>query len=221
MGGFNFLSGALLTTNTGFNTVGFILPSEVEPRLSLPQLNGQLLAGNTDGTKYWLSVSALNVNTATFAYEANNASYLLGYTWGSPAAIGSETPNTATFTNMSVANNGYVELNSVSHQSSKTLTTNTIMQVAVAEFPADVYRGGKIIIQIHQASTKTTTISEFLLVHDDTSVYSTEYGIITTANLDPLAQFETNIVGNKIRFLATPITADELVFKTTETLFLV
>lgn len=217
---FTFLSGSIESTSGIGTSNGFILPSEVEPTLGNPTVDGSLLSSNTDGTRYWVSRNDIAIGVA------NNAFYLQGYTWASPSRIGYLAPNTATFTevtavgNINVANSGYVELNSVSHTTSKSFLSTDIMQKPVAEFPADVYRGGKIIIQVHKPSENITTISEFLLVHDDIVAYTTEYGIITTGNNAPLASFETNIVSGTVRFLATPSTSDDLQFKITETLFL-
>ena len=106
---FTFLSGAILSTNTGFSVPGYILPSEVERELGIPVSNGDILSSNTDGSRYWVARSTLNVNAAVFstnaqfAYVANNANYLQGYTWSSPASIGSVTSNTAAFTNTTVS----------------------------------------------------------------------------------------------------------------------
>lgn len=204
-----------LPTDVSADRYQFLHPSEVEPNLGVPTSNNSVLVSNTSGGRYW--ASDLNVT-------ANNANYLEGYTWESPASIGTGNPNSATFTSVTTNNsfvNGYVQLNSISHTSSRTIETETIMQTVIAEFPASVYRGGKIIIQVHKPSENSTTISEFLLVHDGTNSYSTEYGIVTTGNNTPLAVYETNIVGGNIRFLATPSTSDQHVFKITETLFLV
>jgi len=231
--GFSFLSGSIETTTDLGPANGFIIPSEVEPALGLPDFDGSLLSSDTDGFRYWVSRDFISVNTAVFAtnsefsYIANNASFLQGYTWANPPRIGYGSPNTASFSevsvtgNVSLTNDGYVELNSVSHATSKSFTSNTISQKVVSQFPADVYRGGKIIIQVYKPLDNITTISEFLIVHDNVDVYSTEYGIITTGNNTPLVSFETNIVSNTVRFLATPITSDDLNFKISETLFLV
>lgn len=211
-----------LPTDVSADRYQFLRPSEVEPNLGVPAANNSVLVSNISGERFWSS--DLNVS-------ANNAYYLNGYTWSSPSIIGDGLSNSAIFTTVTVGADltvnsnamieGYVELNSVSHTSSRTITTETIMQTVIAEFPASTYRGGKIIIQVHKTSENITTISEFLLVHDGTNTYSTEYGIVSTGNSMPLASYETNIAGGNIRFLATPITSDELVFKITETLFLV
>ena len=194
--------------------------------LKLPIGNQDSILTVNNGILQYVSRSTLSVNAAVFAtnsefsYTSNNANYLQNQTWENPGTLGSVTPNTAAFSEVSVTGNGYVELNSVSHTSSKNFTSTDIMQKVVAEFPANVYRGGKIMIQVFKDSDNITTISEFLLVHDNDNVYSTEYGIITTGNNMPLASFETNIVSGMVRFLATPITSEDLNFKITETLFL-
>lgn len=211
---FSYLSGSISTTVDIGTSNGFIIPSEVEPKLGSPNVDGSILTSNTDGTRIWVARDSINVGIA------NNALFLQGYTWASPSSIGYLTPNTATFSQVAVANNGYVELNSVSHTSSKQFTTNSITQTVVAEFPADTYRGGKIVIQVHRPVDNMTTISEFLLAHDNTTAYSLEYGIITTGNNTPIASFETNIVSGMVRFLSTPSTSDDHNFKLTETLFL-
>jgi len=71
---FSFLSGAVKTTNTNFTVDGYILPSEVEKGLGNPSANGQLLASNTDGVRYWTS----NISADTLRVETLIANGVIG-----------------------------------------------------------------------------------------------------------------------------------------------
>lgn len=57
------------------------------------------------GTGLFVNASGVHINTTFVASQtANNASYLQGYTWDSPAAIGSGIANTGSFTQVAVGN---------------------------------------------------------------------------------------------------------------------
>jgi collagen type I alpha len=80
---FSFLSGAVKTTNTNFSVTGYILPSELEKALGNPSANGQILASNTDGVRYWTSnvnFDVIGANTIAIGkLVANGSTGLSGY----------------------------------------------------------------------------------------------------------------------------------------------
>lgn len=89
------------------------------------------------------------------------------------------------------------------------LTTTSTSQVALDVFSKETFRSVKYQIQITSGSDYHT--SEFIIVHDGTNTYNTEYGIIRTGN--SLASFSSDVSGNNIRLLVTPATSSSTTFK--------
>lgn len=83
------------------------------------------------------------------------------------------------------------------------VTTTTSSQLALDSFLKSSFRSAKYQIQIDQGSSHQTT--EFLVVHDGTTTYNTEFATIKTDNL--LSSFDSDISGNYVRLLATPTSA--------------
>jgi len=80
------------------------------------------------------------------------------------------------------------------------VTTTTSSQFALDSFLKSSFRSAKYQIQIDQGSSYQTT--EFLVVHDGTTTYNTEFGIVKSG--DVLSTFDSDISGNYVRLLATP-----------------
>lgn len=89
------------------------------------------------------------------------------------------------------------------------LTTTSTSQVPLDVFSKETFRSAKYQIQVTRGSSYNT--SEFIVVHDGTTTYNTEYGIIRTG--DSLASFNSDISGNNIRLLVTPSSASSTTFK--------
>lgn len=90
------------------------------------------------------------------------------------------------------------------------VTTTTSSQFALDNFLKSSFRSAKYQIQIDQDSSYQTT--EFLVVHDGTTTYNTEFGIVKTGG--SLSTFDSDISGNYVRLLATPLSgATEINFK--------
>jgi hypothetical protein len=83
------------------------------------------------------------------------------------------------------------------------VTTTTSGQFALDSFLKSSFRSAKYQIQIDQGSSYQTT--EFLVVHDGTTTYNTEFGTIKTD--ETLSLFDSDISGNYVRLLATPSSA--------------
>jgi len=83
------------------------------------------------------------------------------------------------------------------------VTTTTSNQFALDSFLKSSFRSAKYQIQINQGSSYQTT--EFLVVHDNTITYNTEFAIVKTG--DSLSTFDSDISGNYVRLLATPSSA--------------
>ena len=101
-----------------------------------------------------------------------------------------------------------------SNQISANITTNSDLQVTLYEFPKTSFRSGKYQIQVSSGSSYQTT--EFLVVHDGTTTYNTEYG--TIKNNIILSSFDSDISGNNVRILITPTSSNITQFKIIGTL---
>lgn len=83
------------------------------------------------------------------------------------------------------------------------VTTTTSSQFTLDSFLKGSFRSAKYQIQIDQGSSYQTT--EFLVVHDGTTTYNTEFAIVKSAGV--LSTFDSDISGNYVRLLATPLSA--------------
>lgn len=90
-------------------------------------------------------------------------------------------------------------------------TTSDINQAVLHEFPKNSFRSAKYQIQITRGSSYQTT--EFLVVHDGTNTYNTEYG--TIRSLENLCLFDSDISNNLVRILITPTSSNSTEFKVT------
>ena len=80
------------------------------------------------------------------------------------------------------------------------LTTTTSNQIADS-FPIAVYRTAKYVVQM--ATSSDYHVTEVMTIHDDTTVYLTEYGTIyTNASLGTI---DANIVNGEVRLLVSPV----------------
>lgn len=89
------------------------------------------------------------------------------------------------------------------------LTTTSTSQVPLDVFSKETFRSAKYQIQVTRGNSYNT--SEFIVVHDGTTTYNTEYGITRTG--DSLASFSSDISGNNVRLLVTPSSASSTTFK--------
>ena len=84
-------------------------------------------------------------------------------------------------------------------------SANTTTATVIDTWDATLYRSAKYIIQVSQGTDYQ--VSEMLLVHNGTGVFSTEYAIVET-NI-PLATFSAAIVGGSVEFSVTLENAGE------------
>jgi len=160
----------------------------------------------------------LNVNSSLYTSASNNASYLQGYTWESPAAIGAITANTGKFVYANVTS--HIAFASVAHMMGLgKITVSGMTPANIIEFSTGTYTGGKLIIEVTDTHNNFRHISEILLSHDGTNVVATEYGVIQTGNT-ALATFNIDILSGNVRILATPVSSNTTTFKIIQNLFL-
>ena len=87
---------------------------------------------------------------------------------------------------------------------SNNATINTSNSDIVDSFSKNEYRTAKYIIQMTESNNYHS--QEVLLVHDDTNVYMTQYGKVTS-NTD-LGVVDAEVSGNNVNLLVTPTTAN-------------
>lgn len=76
------------------------------------------------------------------------------------------------------------------------------------------YRAAKYVIQVTNESSYQMT--EIDVIHDGSTTYMTEFGPMCTTGV--LAMFDTNVVGNQLQLLATPINETPTIIKAVKTL---
>jgi len=72
----------------------------------------------------------------------------------------------------------------------------------IDEFNIGQYRSVKYLLQLEHESSNKYHFTEILLLHNDSSVFMTEYGVITTDS--ELGTFDADILNNSVRLLCTP-----------------
>jgi hypothetical protein len=88
--------------------------------------------------------------------------------------------------------------------SSATLTTSTTTANQVVDSnSATLYRTAKYLVQITSGTAYHST--EIMIIHDGTTAYLSEFGIVTTGAV--LATFDADISAGNLRLLVTPVNA--------------
>lgn len=98
-------------------------------------------------------------------------------------------------TTFTQANSSFEKLSTISLDSG----TNTANQV-LHSFSTSSYRSIKYIVQV--TSSTDYQVSEILLIHNGTTSFLTEYGLITTNNV--LMTYDSDISTGNVRLLMTP-----------------
>jgi hypothetical protein len=93
------------------------------------------------------------------------------------------------------------------------LTTTSTDEVALDIFDSDQFRSARYQVQVTRGSNYHTV--DFIIVHDGTTTYNTEFAIVKTS--DTLASFNSDISGGNVRLLITPSSADSTTFKAIRT----
>jgi len=97
--------------------------------------------------------------------------------------------------------------------STSTLTTTSTNQVALDVFDADQFRSARYQIQASSGTSHHT--AEFIIVHNGTTTYNTEYAVIVIGS--SLASFDSDISSGNVRLLITPASATSTTFKAIRT----
>jgi len=106
----------------------------------------------------------------------------------------------------------------ISQKNFENITVNSLTTTATSQVPLDVFdidrfRSARYQIQVTSGSNYHTV--EFIVVHDGTTTYNTEYAIIKTNSI--LATFDSDISTGNVRLLVTPSSSSSTTFKTIRT----
>lgn len=93
------------------------------------------------------------------------------------------------------------------------LTTTSTSQASLDIFDKEQFRSARYQIQVTSGSSYHTV--EFIIVHDGTNTYNTEYAIIKTG--DALATFTSDVSSGNVRLLVTPASSNSTTFKAIRT----
>jgi len=93
------------------------------------------------------------------------------------------------------------------------VTTASTNEVALDVFDSDQFRSARYQIQVSSGSNYHTV--EFIIVHDGSSTYNTEFAIVKTDS--SLASFNSDISSGNVRLLVTPCSANSTTFKAIRT----
>lgn len=111
---------------------------------------------------------------------------------------------------------GDIRVNSINVFNGSSGTTTSTTQTAVALFSTATYGSGKFIIQATQGTIRH--IIELLVVHDGTTAYATEYGMIRTGA--SLFTTDVDISSGNVRVLVTATSATSTAYKISQNLIL-
>lgn len=128
-------------------------------------------------------------------YTATNGTSII---LSSPASLNDDVTIEKWYNDTNVANSysliyGNIDSNNI------ITTTNSANQV-LDLFSTALYRSVKYQVQV--TSSTSYQISELLLIHDGTTSYITEYGLITTNGV--LMSYDTDVSGGSVRLLISP-----------------
>jgi hypothetical protein len=96
----------------------------------------------------------------------------------------------------------------IAESGANTVTVSTATANVIDSFNGSTYRGGKYVISIKDNATGDYQMTEILLMHSDSAVYTTEYATLKSGS--SLAVFSANATGSPgtVRLWATPSVAN-------------
>jgi hypothetical protein len=92
-------------------------------------------------------------------------------------------------------------MGSVTHTSINSYSFTTTLAQTIDTFPIATYRSAEYLIQI--ANSTQYQVSKILAIHDGTTSYVTEYGIMTTGV--SMGVFSTSISAGSLLLQCTPV----------------
>jgi len=145
-----------------------------------------------------------------------NDTYFVGNTsnrWVMFGSSGNFSSN-VTVSGTVISNNG-IQLQDGSILNSKSTSTTGLTSQAVDTFSTTTFRSADYTVSIKDNNANGYQISKLLVIHNGTSAYVTEYGIMTTNA--SLGTFSSDISGGNVRLLLTPALSTSLTLKIART----
>lgn len=100
-----------------------------------------------------------------------------------------------------------LNLNSTSHSVTANYAFSSTSEAAVDSFAVSTFRSADYTIQLSDTATNSFAIAKILVVHNGTEPYSTQFGSISSNNLNNMCVFRATISGGNVNLLGTPTTA--------------
>lgn len=168
-------------------------------------------ASNYERGKFAWSSNVLQIGTEKLGTGVARALEIQtdGTTRITVAATGAVTfASAATFTSIAVTASSLISYDS------GTLATTTA--TSITTFAAATYGSAEYLVQVRDTVTGQRQVSKILIVHDGTTAYSTEYGVVFTGTA-ALATFTVDISGGNVRLLAAGASANSTEYKILKT----
>lgn len=164
-------------------------------------------SGSTPLLKYYDQDVDEWISTGIFDFALDQDYIVVGNTSGAAAPYSLKpdsffVDHTAGIMEVKLADN--IEFGSYSFVSGTGITFRTIAfkvtvpstdtdWVELEAYDASLYRSGKYIIEMHIVGNNSISVTELLVVHDNSDTYYTEYGAVSNTS-NPLGEFRTTIV---------------------------
>ena len=121
-------------------------PNNFRVKNGLTVSNGVTIeAGNLVVSTGYIVVNGATINSSSFSGTANNATYLGGYTWAAPGAIGSGAANTGAFTTLATGNT--------------TITGFLVVNTTLRVDSSALFQGGSLFLGNYASANQTMTIA--------------------------------------------------------------
>jgi hypothetical protein len=178
-----------------------------------------LTSFTSGGAVYATSTSALTTGTLPVA---SGGTGITSFGTGVATALGQNVTGSggivlATSPTLTTPNIGVATATSVALANalvgSATVTTTATTQTALNLAASATYRSLKVIVSASNSTTTRFATSELLLVHDGTTVYLTEYGVVGNNAQLPWTNLDVDISGGNIRLLVTSTATSSTVYK--------
>lgn len=139
------------------------------------------------------NVNAVNSNLVVYA--SNTTANVNTVQDNVAAIIDGSTPITGDFTVQGETSTVKAVINTQLEVGSNVITGVGSIATTVFTFPGSVYRGAELLVMVQDITNTEYQLSKILVVHDGTSVFTTEYGIIYTGTAE-LTSFSASIDGS-------------------------
>lgn len=162
------------------------------------------LAQGTTNLYYANSLVDTHLNTSSASTNDMLVWNGSDYAWSAPAAQNALVSSNTTYTVTLEDTGDFTLQNSGALANKEAVLTTTTANQTVDTFPFETYRTAKYIFQATAGSDVHAT--ELLIIHDGTTVYTTEYATIFSGS--SLMTLGASISGSNVVVTATPANAD-------------